>query len=291
MKNSKIYLINVLLTILMTFAIVGEVALRHVSICSDEKWSLSIIDDNNISSKVRNNLEKYFNDKYNATGINADVYMDALTEDWIDNQIKNVVKNGLDYTNGKSDNYGFKADFSELNSSISDFFNAYADENNYVKDSGFEKKIETAQKNAQNIVSSYCDVFKFDKLKSEGVLPQVRHYLGIVNNPVFEILLIISIAVFISLLILVNKKNIKFTLYWAASALIISGIIMLIPCIYINAVDYFDAFIIKQEQIFLAFTSFMYNAVNSVMYTSIGLVTVGAVLMIIFSILKSKKNN
>ncbi len=80
----------------MTFAIVGEVALRHVSICSDEKWSLSIIDDNNISSKVRNNLEKYFNDKYNATGINADIYMDALTEDWIDNQIKNVVKNGLD---------------------------------------------------------------------------------------------------------------------------------------------------------------------------------------------------
>ena len=150
----------------MTFAIVGEVALRHVSICSDEKWSLSIIDDNNISSKVRNNLEKYFNDKYNATGINADVYMDSLTEDWIDNQIKNVVKNGLDYTNGKSDNYGFKADFSELNSSISDFFNAYADENNYVKDSGFEKKIETAQKNAQNIVISYCDVFKFDKLKS-----------------------------------------------------------------------------------------------------------------------------
>ena len=73
--------------------------------------------------------------------------------------------------------------------------------------------------------------------------------------------------------------------------MIISGIIMLIPCIYINAVDYFDAFIIKQEQIFLAFTSFMYNAVNSVMYTSIGLVTVGAVLMIIFSILKSKKNN
>ncbi|HEZ7988109.1 MAG TPA: hypothetical protein RWN64_03400 [Ruminococcus sp.] len=122
-------------------------------------------------------------------------------------------------------------------------------------------------------------------------MPQVRHYLGIVNNPVFEILLIISIAVFISLLILVNKKNIKFTLYWAASALIISGIIMLIPCIYINAVNYFDAFIIKQEQIFLAFTSFMYNAVNSVMYTSIGLVTVGAVLMIIFSILKSKKNN
>ena len=65
---------------------------------------------------------------------------------------------------------------------------------------------------------------------------------------------------------------------------------MLIPTIYLKATRYFDAFVIKQEQIYITFTSLMYKAVDTVFTAAVVYVIAGIVLVVANSIIKKKKN-
>jgi len=290
MKKSKSFIICALLSVILVFLVIGETAVRCAVSFTNEKWCIEIINEKEISSKVRKSLEKNFNEKYNSTGIPADVYMNVLTDEWIDNAVKSYISNGMNYLIGKNDSYKYEPDFTLINTSIEKFFNEYAEKNNYVKDLAFENKIAAAQKNAANIIKNYCDVIKIDKLYSEGVLPQARKFVILINNPIIEITLIISLLLIVGIIILINKKNIELIFYWIGSTMIVSSAIMIIPTAYIKVTRYFDAFIIKQEQIYITFTSIMYKAVNTVFTAAVAFLIIGVMFIIINGVLSLKKN-
>ena len=66
MKNSKTYIPCVLLTIILVFSVLGTV----ISVTADKvvlnsKTCVKIIDENKLSGKIKNLLEKNFTEKYN----------------------------------------------------------------------------------------------------------------------------------------------------------------------------------------------------------------------------------
>ncbi len=78
-------------------------------------------------------------------------------------------------------------------------------------------------------------------------------------------------------------------MYWCGISAIVSGIIGLIPSIYLIATRYFDSFSIKQAAVFTAFTSAMYKYTEAFMAVQIALIVLGIAMAVIYGIIGDKK--
>lgn len=288
MKSAKTYIPCVLLTIILVFSMLGTViCITANKVILNNQTCLEIISEKKISETIKNLLEKNFKQKYNSTGIPAEVYTDVLTEKYIDNIVKLNVIEGFEYLNGNTDKFSVSPDFESLDKSITDFFSNYAEENGYVKDSSYYDKLQKEISNAHSTVISYTDIFKLDTLNKNGVLSQARRYIKYLDKITY---ICIGADIFcILLLLLLCIKNKREILYWTGTGFMISAVIGLVPCVYLTSTKYFDSFVIKQEQIFTAFTSYMYRIVDTVTAFEIGILATGFILTLIYIIISGKK--
>ncbi|MDE5946890.1 MAG: hypothetical protein K2G63_06285 [Oscillospiraceae bacterium] len=290
MKNKKTYIPCVLIAIILVFSMLGTgICIISNKVILNENTCIKIIDEKDLTSKTRNYIEKTFNEKYNSTGIPPEVYMNSISQEWLDDIIKNRISNAFLYVKNQSE-YSKDIDFDALDASITNFFENYADENGYIKDSSYNDKLKKEIDTAHKIINSSADIFKTDTLYDRGVFNQVRRYIGYLEKLTY--LFVIADIICIIMLLLLCIKNIRDILYWLGISFIISGIIGLVPCVYITSSDYFDAFVIKQEQIFTAFTTFMYRITDSFTVFEIALLAFGVLEIIIHTIInRIKKYN
>lgn len=289
MKNKKTYIPCVLISIILVFTMLGTaVCVIADKVVLNENTCIKIIDEKDLTSKTRSYIEKTFREKYNSTGIPAEIYMESISDEWLDGVIKDRISNAFLYVKNKSE-YSKDIDFNTLDAGITKFFENYADENGYVKDSSYNDKLKKEIDTAHKIINSSLDIFKTDTLYENGVFNQVRRYTGYLEK--LNYLFIIADVVCIIILLLLCMKNIRDIFYWSGISFIISGIIGLIPCVYITSSDYFDSFVIKQEQIFTAFTTFMYRITDSFTVFEIALLAVGVLAVIIHSLTQLRIKN
>lgn len=289
MKNKKTYIPCVLISIILVFSMLGTaICVIADKVVLNENTCIKIIDKKDLTSKTRNYIEKTFKEKYNSTGIPPEVYMENISDEWLDGVIKNRISNAFLYVKNQSE-YSKDIDFNALDAGIMKFFENYADENGYVKDSSYNDKLKKEIDTAHKIVNSSLDIFKTDTLYESGVFSQVRRYTGYLEK--LNYLFIIADVVCIVILLLLCMKNIRDILYWSGISFIISGIIGLVPCVYITSSNYFDSFVIKQEQIFTAFTTFMYRITDSFTVFEMSVLAVGVLVIIVHSLTQLRVKN
>lgn len=288
MKSAKTYIPCVILSILLVFSMLGTgICITADNVILNSQTCLEIISEKKLSEKIRKLLERTFKEKYNSTGIPSEVYIDVLSEKYIDNIVKLHVTEGFEYLNGRTDKFNVSPDFEALDESITEFFDNYAEENGYIKDSSYHEKLQKEINNAHSIVISYTDIFKLDTLSEYGVLTQARGYIKYLDKITY--ICIGADILFIVLLLLLCIKNIKEILYWVGISFMISSVIGLIPCVYLTSSNYFDSFVIKQEQIFTAFTSYMYRITDSVTAFETGVLATGFLMTVIYILTARKK--
>lgn len=290
MKNARTYIPCVLLTIILVFSVLGTgICIIADKIILNENTCIKIIDEKELTSKVKSVLDKTFENKSNSTGIPPEVYNDVLSQQWLDDTIKLNIIQGFGYLNGSLDKFDVSPDFESIDKNITDFFSSYADENGYIKDSSYNDKLQKEIDNTHSIIINYTDIFKINTLYDKGVIGQVRRYIDYLDKITY---LCIGLDVFcIVILLLLCLKNTGEMLYWSGCGFIISAIIGLVPCVYITSSKYFDSFVIKQEQIFTAFTSYMYKIVDSLMALEIGIIAAGVLMIVIYTLIGRKKQN
>lgn len=125
-------------------------------------------------------------------------------------------------------------------------------------------------------------------LNSEGILAKASPIYQ--NISIIIIAALACIAVIIILMLIINRKAVSDAVYWIGASSLVAGIMGIIPCIYLNSTNFFDSFVIKQQQIFTSFTSLMYKSVNSFMINNIILAAIGLILILVYS-LTGKKNS
>lgn len=288
MKSLKTYLPSLLLSIFLTFVFLGT----SILITADRLASVSSLKElsekNKIVPMVRTQLVNHFEDKYNETGVPAEIYTDYITDDYIRSVIEININAGFERMNGGKFDNRSGIENPQLEESITTFFNDYADSIGYVRDDAYEEKLQNTIDSAYNVISDSCDIYKFDTINNEGLFAKAG---GIYRNLGRLTLAAAGAAILLTVIILlINRKGITSLLYWLGSSALVSGIIGIIPCIYLNAVNYFDSFVIKQPQIFTAFTGLMYKAVDSFMTSQIVIAISGIVLIAGFAvIMKIKK--
>lgn len=288
MKSLKTYIPGLFLSILLVFSLLVCSAALAANSFSDPDKLIRIADENEIVSVIQNQLNSYFSGKYNETGIPADVYTEAVGREYIKNTMRGYVYSGFDVLNGNT------ADFSvpenkELEENIEAFISDYADSIGYTKDEKYEEKVQAAIRSAYSVIGEYCDVFKMETLDREGILAGLSPVFTRIN--LIFLLSAAASAALIAVIIIINLKSLSHSLYWIAVSSLISGILGIIPCIYLTATRFFDSFTIKEPQIYTSFTSLMYSAVNQFMLNQIIIAVVGALMIIRFAVVcKNKKD-
>ena len=287
MKKVSTYLPSLIISVFLVFLTIACSAILLVDINVSAPKIKNLAEKNELESKIYTEIERYYTDKYNTTGIPAEVYMDAIDTRYIRSFEEAYIDSAFEALNSN----GIMADIhpanEKLENNIDIFFNDFADKNNYKKDENFTSKLSNTKDSAYSTIGSYCDVYKFSAMSSRGVFPKIARVYSRKNA--ITALLIGAVVCIILLLFLINRKRKITVMYWTGISAIIAGILGMIPSIYLITSRYYDSFSIKQPAVFKAFTSAMYKYTEAFMAIQIALLVFGIAMVVIYGIIGEKK--
>ena len=287
MKKASTYLPSLIISVFLIFLTIASSAILLVDINVSAPKIRNLAEKIELESTIYSEIEKYYTDKYNTTGIPAEVYMDAIDKQYVKSFEEAYIDSAFEALNGS----GIMADIhlanEKLENNIDSFFNDFADKNNYKKDENFTRKLSSTKDSAYSTIGSYCDVYKFSAMSSRGVLPQIARIYS--RKSTITAILLGAVFFIILLLFLINHKKKITVMYWTGISAIIAGILGLIPSIYLVASRYYDSFSIKQPAVFTAFTSAMYKYTEAFMAIQIALLVFGIAMVVIYGIIGNKK--
>ncbi|MBR5683654.1 MAG: hypothetical protein IKW96_10365 [Ruminococcus sp.] len=287
MKKPGSYLPSLIVSVLLVFAVIISSALLLVDINVSPAKLKSISQKKDIETKIYTELEKYFTDKYNTTGIPAEVYMNSIDKNYIRSFEEAYIDSAFEAISNDGIMNTVYPQNKELENSIDNFFNDFADKNNYEKDENFELKLSTTKENAYATIGSFCDVYKFSAMAGKGVLEKVA---DVYSKRILHTAFYLGATLFlILLLIFFNRKKKITAMYWCGISAMVAGIIGTVPSIYLIATRYYNSFSVKQAAVFTAFTSAMYKYTEAFMAIQIALIVLGLAMAVIYGIIGEKK--
>ncbi|MDE6781994.1 MAG: hypothetical protein K2J40_11155 [Ruminococcus sp.] len=289
MKKLSTYLVSLILSVMLVFAVIATALAAVVRTNVTAEKSIKLSERINIYSSVKGELQKYFGNQYNTTGVPANVYMDAVDEDYI-RSITDAYTNALFTSLESGDVVLLETPPNKtMENNIENFFSEYADSNGYEKDEVYNKKVAATTRNAYHVIENYCDVYKYGTIMEHGILSKASK----VYSNLGKIMAVCTGALIflVILLILVNIKGISGTLYWLGVSALIAGVFGTVPTAYLLGVNYFDSFVIKQPQVFRTFTSAMYGLTEAFMAVHIAVLATGVIFIVMYAVLNrlSKK--
>ena len=213
--------------------------------------------------------------------------MDAVDEDYIRLYEDAYIDSAFDALESGAKMVVAHPKNTKLEENIDEFFNKFAEDNNYEKDDNFGLKLRNTKENAYTTIGSFCDVYKFSSMNQHGILSKLSIVYSHRTEATAAVLC--ALVLMIILLTLVNHKKKITAMYWCGVSSLVSGILGAVPCIYLIASHYYDSFTIKQAPVFTAFTSLMYKYTEAFTAVTIAIGVVGISLMVIYGVIHEKK--
>ena len=165
-------LLRLILSILLVFSLLGTVGSAvGVSVLCGPSQLISQMHRHDAGQKVYDSLNTKFQNDYNTTAVPAEVYMDTISVDWLEQCMENKVTALYGKDSGD-------IDFSALESSITDYFEKYAEENNCAKDDTYNEKLRETIDNGEKIISDATDLLRTETLQKSGYLSKLRRADG-----------------------------------------------------------------------------------------------------------------
>ena len=285
--SSKHYILNVILSIFAVFlisaswmctAVIGTVG-RYG--CYEK-----VVEKNNIYSYAQESIEKSFEEYSHTSGIEKETFSAYYDENFIKENINSNIKNFLDVLLGKSGSYDYisSVDFSGADETIDAFFNDYAEKTDYVKDEIYEEKLNETKEKAHEIFTDKTDVFRFSLMNENGIIQKISSKISLIKG-MFAACYILAV-IFILLIIIINRKE---SLYWLGCPFFVSGLLLLIPLIYIKVSGFINGFTVKEKPVFYSITGLLDSVLNNAIAFALVSIIFGLVFLFLGIFFKSKK--
>lgn len=286
MKRVKLYVPNVILTLLLVFLLIGSegtILARRIGL--SENTFRYITEQQQLDAKGYDTLTTYFKMRSNSTGIPESVFLDAVNQEDLHAGIIQNAGAALDYICGRSDAYEPSMEFMALETAVTDFFVSYAKDNSYEQDEAFDQKVQSAISEAEAEILITADPFRFSTLHENGWLEKARQAVSYLDLAVK--VCVIALIIVIVLLVLCNLKQLEHLCYWIGLAGFTSGLLTAVPCIYLTASDFFSGFTIKDPQVFAAITGLLRLLTSRGLTMAIITAIVGVICIISFAFLRA----
>lgn len=292
MKKINHYFPNVILSVIFVFSFIGlSLTTEAKDKLLSSSFYISSAEKHDIYLRVTNHADDYFTKSYAVSGIPAEVYMDGLDDKTIKDAVDGKIENFFDYVSGKSSKIEeTEIDFSVLEKNLTDYFSEFAEENNVEVNEDFTKQLDKTIETAESEIDSFTNIYMMDYMEKAGIPQTLRKVYPIIAAAPFVFMGVLLVGLVI--LILLNRKNLRFIFYWISTSGICASVIILIPCIILKYSDYFSRLVMRNDYIYYAVTGLLNDFnVNIIKIQSAALgVFVALMLVYIFSsIINNKK--
>ena len=292
MKKINHYFPNVILSVIFVFSFIGlSLTTEAKDKLLSSSFYISSAEKHDIYLRVTNHADDYFTKSYAVSGIPAEVYMDGLDDKTIKDAVDGKIENFFDYVSGKSSKIEeTEIDFSVLEKNLTDYFSEFAEENNVEVNEDFTKQLDKTIETAESEIDSFTNIYMMDYMEKAGIPQTLRKVYPIIAAAPFVFMGVLLVGLVI--LILLNRKNLRFVFYWISTSGICASVIILIPCIILKYSDYFSRLVMRNDYIYYALTGLLNDFnVNIIKIQSAALgVFVALMLVYIFSsIINNKK--
>ena len=292
MKKINHYFPNVILSVIFVFSFIGlSLTTEAKDKLLSSSFYISSAEKHDIYLRVTNHADDYFTKSYAVSGIPAEVYMDGLDDKTIKDAVDGKIENFFDYVSGKSSKIEeTEIDFSVLEKNLTDYFREFAEENNVEVNEDFTKQLDKTIETAESEIDSFTNIYMMDYMEKAGIPQTLRKVYPIIAAAPFVFMGVLLVGLVI--LILLNRKNLRFVFYWISTSGICASVIILIPCIILKYSDYFSRLVMRNDYIYYAVTGLLNDFnVNIIKIQSAALgVFVALMLVYIFSsIINNKK--
>lgn len=293
MKVSEKYILNLILSILMVFSLLGTVGLSFVkNHLLNETTYTQNSEKNNIPQMAYDEINTYFTNSTDYSRIPADVYMSAISEEDVKSIINLKIQWLFDYITAENSKTSVEridySYYSALEKSITDYFEEFAKENNVEVDEAYNTQLQNTIDTAISEIDNYTDIYLIDLIEKTGAIEKVRKYYNLIN-----ILMYVCIAVTVlcaAIIVILTRKRIANTLYWLSISGICMSIIMLIPTLWLKISGVTNKLIIRNKCVYSAYTGFLSDSINSLLTTVMTILVISTVILII-AIVISKFTN
>ena len=285
--SSKHYILNVILSIFAVFLISASwICTAVIGTVGRYGCYEKVVEKNNIYSYAQESIEKSFEEYSHTSGIEKETFSAYYDENFIKENINSNIKNFLDVLLGKKENYDYisSVNFSNADETIDTFFNDYAEKTDYVKDEIYEEKLNETKEKAHEIFTDKTDVFRFSLMNENGIIQKISSKISLIKG-MFTACYILAV-IFILLIIIINRKE---NLYWLGCPFFVSGLLLLIPLIYIKASGFINGFTVKEKPVFYSITGLLDSVLNNAIAFALVSIIFGLVFLFLGIFLKSKK--
>lgn len=285
--SSKHYILNVILSIFAVFLISASwICTAVIGTVGRYGCYEKVVEKNNIYSYAQESIEKSFEEYSHTSGIEKETFSAYYDENFIKENINSNIKNFLDVLLGKSGSYDYisSVNFSNADETIDTFFNDYAEKTDYVKDEIYEEKLNETKEKAHEIFTDKTDVFRFSLMNENGIIQKISSKISLIKG-MFAACYILAV-IFILLIIIINRKE---NLYWLGCPFFVSGLLLLIPLIYIKVSGFINGFTVKEKPVFYSITGLLDSVLNNAIAFALVSIIFGLVFLFLGIFLKSKK--
>ncbi len=288
--NGRYYIVRIILAMLLTFCTAGYIGVSAVmGVVGNTDTYYDIIEEKELSKKAYESLEKNFSDEYNTTLIPAEVYMNTLTEEWIEGEMRKDAAAFAEYVSKNAKSLAFSHDYTVLEKSITDFFYEYAESIDYEPDEAFETALTDAISKAESKINSKIDAFYIAELYENGTIAKAAPYISLLRKSVW--ILAGTCVLLAAILVLMDRKGGWRRLYFAGTGFFAGGALMLLTPAYLLFTDTISSFAIKDAVVYPAVTGLMEAANMGLLIKSLGFGFIGLVLIGITVVMNKKPQN
>lgn len=288
MRRPVTYLASVILTLLLIFSLLITMGAGVVQFFAlDTTTALSLVQTQSLPERVHTFLETEFRQRESTTGIPAELYTDAISAAVLEPIIRDTVTNGYAYLRGETASLSVSPDFSALEDKLRQFCADYAAQQGLEQDERYDQAVRTTISEAEEIILSACDVFRFGTLNDAGVFQAAKRYIPWVGAAVAAL---IAVSVLLAAgLFAVNRHAAEHGCYWCGTALLIASLLLMIPSAWLHVTRWFDRFAVKTDHTFAAVTGFLYANTRALIVTAAAGIVVAAVLYVLFVLLHTHR--
>ncbi len=255
-------LLRLILSILLVFSLLGTVGSAvGVSVLCSPSQLISQMHRHDAGQKVYDSLNTKFQNDYNTTAVPAEVYMDTISVDWLEQCMENKVT--ALYGKGSGD-----IDFSALESSITDYFEKYAEENNCAKDDTYNEKLRETIDNGEKVISDATDLLRTETLQKSGYLSKLHK----LRTLTFAGVGVCGVLTVLLLLLLRNR-------YWIGTGCFGAGALLTAGAGVIFGTGVIHRFVLKEAAVYAVVTGTMTALTTAVLVSGIVLLALGVVLL------------
>ena len=259
--------------------IVAEVLVFCNTMVFNPDYYVWVISENDVDDAVYDELDKYFGQMPQSTGIPKSVYVKSLDKKKVSAATKQLAKASFDYIFGRTTKKPeLKYDHTQYEIDVTEYCETYSQEHDIVKDSDYYSMLDNTLYVTEKKVDRTLDVFLSQQLAENSMVRYTRRFVPSVR--VFVGISFVMLAMFLGLMYYIDRNHPCDLLYWLGTVLFSGSAVLLIPTAYARLTGYFDGFFMEDETIYYAMTGAIYGITDRVMLVNAGLFAFGIILMI-----------